>query len=192
MLGVTDLIRRGARGARNRLSLRAHQVRGLQVRLLGLLGVATVGARPRVGRSVRLTVYGELTIGDDVLLEDGCFIYVGPAAHVVLGNRVRVGRNSVVASATSIDIGDDVLIAEHCTIRDSDHQLEPGTRRFEASVPTSPVRIGPDSWLGAGVRVLRGAELGGGTVVGANAVVRGVIPARSVAVGAPARVVRRI
>ena len=192
MSGIADLIQRGARSARNRLSLRAHRVRALRVQLLDLLGVASVGARPLLGRSVRLTVYGRLTIGDDVVLDDGCFIYVGPAAHVVLGDRVRVGRNTVVAAADSIDIGNHVLIAEHCSIRDSDHQMDPDDRRYEKAVATSPIRIGADCWLGAGVRILRGAELGDGAIVGANAVVRAKIPARSVAVGAPARVVRQI
>jgi acetyltransferase-like isoleucine patch superfamily enzyme len=192
MSGIGELMKRGARSARNRLSLRAHRVRGLRVQLLDLLGVASVGARPSVGRSVRLTIYGELTMGDDVILDDGCQIYVGPSAQVVLGNRVRIGRNTVVVAANSIDIGNHVLIAEHCSIRDSDHQIDPDDRRYEKSVPTSPVRIGADCWLGAGVRILRGTELGAGAIVGANAVVRGKIPARSVAVGAPARVVKQI
>jgi acetyltransferase-like isoleucine patch superfamily enzyme len=192
MSGVADLVKRAARSARNRLSVRAHRARGLRLQLLGLLGVASVGARLQAGRSVRLTIYGELTIGENVTLDDGCFIYVGPTARVVLGDRVRVGRHTVIAAATSIDIGNDVLIAEHCTVRDSDHQLDPDDRRHETTVSASPVRIGNDSWLGAGVRILRGAELGAGAIIGANAVVRGTIPPRSVAVGAPARVVRQL
>jgi len=192
MIGVADLVKRAARSARNRLSVRAHRARGLRLQLLGLLGVASVGARLLAGRSVRLTIYGELTIGDNVTLDDGCLIYVGPTARVVLGDGVRVGRHTVIAAATSIEIGNDVLIAEHCTIRDSDHQLDPDDRRHETTVSASPVRIGNDSWLGAGVRILRGAELGAGAVIGANAVVRGTIPPRSVAVGAPARVVRQL
>jgi len=192
MSGIADLVRRGARSARNRLSVRAHIVRGLRVRLLDLLGVASIGARPLVGRSVRLTIYGELTIGEDVVLDDGCFLYVAPGARLVLGDRVRVGRNTVIAAADRIDIGSDVLIAEHCTIRDSDHQMDPDDRRHETAVLTAPVRIGANAWIGAGVRILRGAELGDAAVVGANAVVRGAIPARSVAVGAPARVVKQL
>jgi acetyltransferase-like isoleucine patch superfamily enzyme len=189
---VPAVVRRGARSVRNRLSLAADRVRGLGVQVLGALGVCSIGARPSVGRAVRLTIYGELTIGDDVILDDGCLIYVGPGARVVLGNGVRVGRNTVIAAANSIDVGDRVLIAEHCTVRDSDHQLEPEARREETSVPTAPVRIGADAWLGAGTRVLRGGEVGDGAVIGANAVVRGAIPARSIAVGVPARVVRRL
>jgi len=53
------------------------------------------------------------------------------------------------------------------------------------------VSIGDGSWLGHGVVVLPGARIGRHVVVGANSVVTGEIPDRSVAVGAPARVVRR-
>jgi acetyltransferase-like isoleucine patch superfamily enzyme len=59
-------------------------------------------------------------------------------------------------------------------------------------VEVEPVTIGSDAWLGAKVTVLRGATIGDGAVVGANAVVRGLVPARSVAVGIPARVVRTL
>jgi acetyltransferase-like isoleucine patch superfamily enzyme len=192
MSGIADFIARGARGARNRLAMQALVARGLRMRALDLLGVASIGARPLVGRSVRLTIYGELTIGEEAILDDGCLLYVSPGARLVLGDRVRVGRNTVIAAANSIEIGSDVLIAEHCTIRDSDHQMDPDERRHETAVLTAPVRIGSNAWVGAGVRILRGAELGDAAVVGANAVVRGTIPARSVAVGAPAREIKHL
>jgi acetyltransferase-like isoleucine patch superfamily enzyme len=52
------------------------------------------------------------------------------------------------------------------------------------------VRIGERVWLGSGVRVLQGATVGDGTVVGANSVVTRALPANVLAVGAPARVLR--
>jgi acetyltransferase-like isoleucine patch superfamily enzyme len=52
------------------------------------------------------------------------------------------------------------------------------------------VRIGPDTWIGTKVSVLRGTRIGRGCVLGAHAVVRGDIPDYMIAVGSPARVVR--
>jgi acetyltransferase-like isoleucine patch superfamily enzyme len=151
-----------------------------------------VGHRPFVGRSVRFTIYGDLVVGNDVLFDDGCHVQVGPNARVVLGNNVRIGRNSVVGAVESIEIGDYVLVAEHCTIRDSDHQLRPEDRRNETLVSHAPVIIGADSWIGAGVRILKGSQIGAGAIIGANAVVRGPIPARSIAVGIPAKTIKTI
>jgi acetyltransferase-like isoleucine patch superfamily enzyme len=52
------------------------------------------------------------------------------------------------------------------------------------------VSIGSGSWLGHGTVVLPGAQIGRHVVIGANSVVAGMIPDYSVAVGAPARVIR--
>jgi len=61
----------------------------------------------------------------------------------------------------------------------------------EQSMPEQPVIIGAGSWLGHGTVVLPGSTIGRHVVVGANSVVTGDLPDFSVAVGAPARVVRR-
>ena len=57
--------------------------------------------------------------------------------------------------------------------------------------PARPVVVGAGSWLGHGTIVLPGASIGAHVVVGAGSVVTGAIPDRSVAVGNPARVIRR-
>jgi virginiamycin A acetyltransferase len=68
---------------------------------------------------------------------------------------------------------------------------------FAEERPSLPQGPGPDTvlghdiWLGQGARVLPGARIGNGVIVGAGAVVAGDIPAYSVVVGNPARVVRR-
>jgi acetyltransferase-like isoleucine patch superfamily enzyme len=186
------LLRRALLSLRNRSATAARQLRGLSVQALGYCGLAALGRRPSVGRTVRLTIYGELIVGDNVLFDDGCFIYVGPNARIAIGNNVVIGRGTVIAAAQSVEIGDHVLIAEHCTIRDSDHHLQPEERRYETSAVSEPVVVGADAWIGAGARILRGSQIGAGAVVGANAVVTGPIPPRSIAVGVPARVVKTL
>ena len=54
----------------------------------------------------------------------------------------------------------------------------------------SPVRIGDDVWIGTKVTVLRGTDIGSGSVVAAGAVARAAYPERSVIGGVPARVLR--
>ncbi len=145
-----------------------------------------------MGRNVDLVLYGELVLGQNVTLSDGCALQVSPGARLVLGDRVFVGRHSVVASAELVEIGADTLIAEHCTIRDQNHHLVPEERLREVAAFTEPVRIGPKVWIGAGVRVLKGAQIGEGVIIGANAVVTGAIPDRVIAGGIPARVLRAV
>ena len=111
---------------------------------------------------------------------------------VRIGSRCLIGRGSGIVGHLSIDIEDDVWTGHHVYITDQNHGYRdvavPISRQ---SQPERPVRIGAGSWLGHGVVVLPGANIGKHVVVGANSVVTGVIPDNCVAVGAPARVIRR-
>ena len=60
----------------------------------------------------------------------------------------------------------------------------------DQGIVKSPVRIGPDVWVGVKASILRGAMVGEGSVLAAHTVVRGEVPAWSVVAGVPGRVVR--
>ena len=90
---------------------------------------------------------------------------------VTIGDRCVVGKGSGVVGHQRVEIGDDVWTGHYAAPR--------------------PVRIGSGSWLGHGALVLGGATIGEHVVVGAGAVVTGDLPDYSVAVGNPARVIRR-
>jgi len=109
-----------------------------------------------------------------------------------IGNDVSIRHHFTASAAESVVIEDEVLIAAYVSIFDSDHTLgEHGNPVWQPQV-TAPVRIGRGSWLGERVTVLRGADIGEGCIVGAHSVVKGRIPDHSLAVGAPARVVRSL
>ena len=112
---------------------------------------------------------------------------------VRIGDRCLIGRGSGIVGHLAIDIGDDVWTGHYVYITDQNHGYEdldlPISRQ---SQPERPVTIGDGSWIGHGSVVLPGARIGRHVVIGANSVVSGEIPDFSVAVGAPARVVKRL
>ena len=111
---------------------------------------------------------------------------------VSIGDRCLIGRGSGIVGHFSITIGNDVWTGHHVYITDQNHGYEDVTRPIsQQSQPERAVTIGDGSWLGYGTVVLPGAQIGRHVVIGANSVVTGVIPDFSVAVGAPARVIRR-
>jgi len=173
----------------NRAHLRAMQLRGMATRAL-MFAAIKGGKQLRLGRNVDLEIYGDLVLGDRVTLADGCALEVGPAGRLVIGNDVFIGRHVVVRAHQSIEIGDRCTIAEHCTIRDQGHQVDPQQRLHEDAAVSAPVQLERNVWLGAGARVLKGARIGEGSVVAANAVVRGEFPAAVVIGGVPARILR--
>jgi acetyltransferase-like isoleucine patch superfamily enzyme len=112
---------------------------------------------------------------------------------LVIGDRCLIGRGSAVVGHLSIEIGDDVWTGPDVYITDQNHGYDDPTRPISVqAMPERPVRIGAGSWLGRGVVVLPGATIGEHVVIGANSVVRGDIPAFTVAAGNPARVVKEI
>jgi acetyltransferase-like isoleucine patch superfamily enzyme len=112
---------------------------------------------------------------------------------VSIGDRCLIGRGSGIVGHLSIEIGDDVWTGHHVYVTDQNHgYADPDLPISQQSQPERPVRIGSGSWLGHGCVVLPGAQIGRNVVIGANAVVTGTIPDHSVAVGAPARVIKRI
>ena len=108
-----------------------------------------------------------------------------------IGSRSLIGRGSSIVAHRSIEIGDDVWTGHNVYITDMNHGYENVDLPISVqNQPETPVTIGNGSWLGHGVVVLPGAQIGRHVVVGANSVVTSKLPDYSVAVGAPARVIR--
>jgi len=147
-------------------------------------------------------LYGEryIRLGAQTIIGPHCTLSAGVSpTHeldrdtvVSIGDRCLIGRGSGVVAHESVEIGDDVFTGHHVYITDANHGYEdpdvPIGRQFAAP---RPVSVGAGSWLGHGSIVLPGARIGRHVVIGAGSVVTGEIPDYSVAVGVPAKVVRR-
>ena len=88
-------------------------------------------------------------------------------------------------------IGDDVIIGPDVRFITINHPTDV-TQRLQDVMYAHPITIGSACWIGARATVLPGATVGYGSTIGAGAVVSGNIPEYSVAVGVPARVVKRV
>lgn len=113
---------------------------------------------------------------------------LGGALHI--GDNVKFNMDIVVAASSGISIGAHTQIAEFVSIRDSDHGIALGELIVEQPLTYEAVSIGCDVWLARGVAVLKGSIIKDGAVIGANAVVRGLIPRNAIAVGIPAKVIK--
>jgi hypothetical protein len=102
-----------------------------------------------------------------------------------------IGRGSHIVGHFNIEIGDDVHTGPYVYITDQNHGYEAVDEVVHVQWPHDvPVRIGTGCWLGTGVVILPGTELGENVVVAAGAVVRGHFPDFCVIAGVPAKVVR--
>ena len=132
-------------------------------------------------------------------MELGSDVWVGQGTHLRchegslrIGDRVVFGGSNTVNCYLDVEIGEDCIFADWIYVTDFDHRYTKlDVRIQDQGIITSPVRIGRDCWIGEKSSVLRGVEIGEGSVIGSQSVVKGEIPAYSVAVGAPARVVKK-
>ena len=158
------------------------------------------GAGSQLLPPAAVTAPHRIEIGRDVQILGGSWLSVVEETsqqrfdpRLRIGDRTRIGSGFVVACIGSVDIGVDVLMADRVFIGDASHGYK-DPRRPIMEQPMSeprPVRIGDGAFLGVGVIVLPGVSVGQNACVGAGAVVTADVPARSVAVGNPARVIRR-
>lgn len=156
---------------------------------------AEFGPRSVVQLPVRLSGEAAVAVGRDVFIGAGSWIQVldpGGGAEIVIGDGTSIAGSCVLSSARSIRIGRKVLMARNVYVADHGHAFEDiSTPVLEQGLrDVRPVVIGDGAWLGQNVFVGPGVTVGRGTVVGANSVVLDDLPDYSVAVGAPARVVR--
>lgn len=111
---------------------------------------------------------------------------------VIIGRGVTATAALQIHAAKRVVIEDNVLLATNVFICDCSH----GISDMDTAVMDQPyenlseIRIGTGSWLGQNVVIMPGVTIGKHCVIGANSVVRSSIPDYSMAVGAPARVVK--
>jgi len=112
--------------------------------------------------------------------------------HTHLGRQVYANFGLILVDDTHIYIGDYTMLGPNVIIATGGHPILPELRGARALQYNMPVHIGKNCWLGAGVIVMPGVNIGDNSVIGAGSVVTKDIPANVVAVGNPCRVLREI
>lgn len=145
----------------------------------------------------------KIQIGNDTHIRGELTLYAYSKG-IFVGNNSYIGAGSVIRSGDKVSIGDNVLISHNVTIIDSDsHEIEykeraesyrkllkEGLPKEKGNVNTAPIVIEDYVWISYNVAVLKGVTIGQGAIIGASSVVTEDIPAFSVAIGNPARVIK--
>jgi acetyltransferase-like isoleucine patch superfamily enzyme len=136
---------------------------------------------------------GALQIGDDVHINQDCILETAQGGSISIGGGSRIQpRCQFSAYLGQIVIGRDVQIAPNCAFYPYDHEIEPNAPIKDQPLKSrGGIAIEDDVWLGHNVVVLDGVRIGAGAVIGAGSVVKSNVPSRAIAVGSPARVVKR-
>ena len=146
-----------------------------------------------LGKNVELHCragYGRLEVGRWVHIGDGNSIRCHEGS-LRIGDKAVFGKDNTINCYLDVEIGAATLVADWVYICDFDHVTEDVQQPIkDQGIVKTPVRIEEDVWVGVKASVLRGAQVGRGSVVAAHAVVRGSVPENSVVAGVPGVVVR--
>lgn len=118
-----------------------------------------------------------------------------PPFYTDCGINIKVGENVFINACCrfqdqgGIEIGDGALIGHNTTIATLNHDFNPAKRQ---NLTPSHVKIGKNVWIGSDCTILPGVEIGEGVIIGAGSVVTKSIPANTIAVGNPAKVIKNI
>lgn len=137
--------------------------------------------------SLLTQILGEM--GENCTIE-GPF-YCDYGYNITVGTNFYANVNLVILDGARVSIGHNVFIAPNVGIYTAGHPLDV-ERRNQGLEYAWPVTIEDNVWIGAGVHILPGVTIGSGSVIGAGAVVTRDVPAESLVVGNPGKVVRKI
>lgn len=138
-------------------------------------------------QAVLIELFGR--IGEDAFVRAPLFVDYG--YNVSIGARTFINYNLTALDVAAITIGSDCQIATGVQLLTPTHPLDPEMRRagWESA---EPITIGDNVWLGGGVIVCPGVTIGDDAVIGAGSVVTKDVPANTLSVGNPARVIRSL
>ena len=179
---------------------------------------AEVGGKVLIGRNVTFRHYKKIKLGSGVIIDDNAMVDAKGADNVgiTLGDNVFVGRGTIVYCKNGdITLEDSVNLSSSCTIFSSNkitigagtmigaysYMLSGGEYDYKSDLPFAEQSgmetkgetiVGKNCWLGARVTILDASVVGEHCVIGAGALVNGVIEPNCLAVGTPAKKIKAI
>lgn len=158
-----------------------------------------IGSRSVISLPFRSGNVHRISIGKGVFVGPNCWIQVigdkfsNDEPVIALGDDISISGDCTITAVNKVTIGSGALIARFVHISDHSHATENPELfiRLQGISKVAAVSIGEGAWLGHGVVVCPGVTIGRNAVIGANSVVLEDVPDYCVAVGAPAKIVRR-
>ena len=174
-----------------------------------------MGENVQIGTGVKIVNPHLVRLEDGVIIKDDCTIIARDDTYIHLGKNdilservyldtehaggymefgewVYLGTGTTCFGHWGLEIGDNSLLAQNITITPYSHIFDdPNKRIWDQGGHSEKVTIGKDCYLGMGVCVMYSGNIGDGSVIGAGSTVVKPIPAYSVAVGTPAKVIKK-
>ena len=112
---------------------------------------------------------------------------------IIIGNNVTATTNVIISAVKEIVIEDDVMLASNIFISDHQHGYNTANipYKYQAISNIKPIKIGKGCWIGQNCTIMPGVKIGNNTIIGANSVVTKNIPEQCIAIGSPAKIIKK-
>ena len=163
----------------------------------GRLRRKNTGAGSQLSHSVQVYGWKSVRIGRNSLICEDTLLNPlncpGEQPAIVIGDHCFIGRRNFLNPGATLVFGDYCLTGTDCHFLGSDHVHDWPYAPYVSTgnTPGGDIVLGANVWLGARVTVLKGVRIGHGSILGAASVVTRDVPPFAIAVGNPARVIKR-
>jgi acetyltransferase-like isoleucine patch superfamily enzyme len=151
-----------------------------------------------LGKNVSISSLSRFKVGKNTHIDAGTILECGGRSWCNYGGGIKIGSHtyigyySVLLGGGEIEIGSKVLISPGTVITTQGHFFEKIDKYIkDQGTCLAKIVIEDDVWIGANSTVLPGVTVGKGSVIGAGSVVNRDVPQYSVAVGVPAKVIKK-
>lgn len=138
------------------------------------------------------SIENNISVGSQCMIGHDVFFSAQKHGFISIGNNCSLNTGSHIVATKGITIKEGTRIGEFCSIRDQNHTFEDLTIPiFMQGFTGEAIIIEKNCWIGRGVMITAGVELGEGCVVGANSVVTKSFESNSIIAGVPAKLIRK-
>ncbi len=160
--------------------------------------LSSIGTGSLISQPFIITNPDMTSIGDNVTILANCRMQAycdstGKRGKIIIGNGCFIGYYFTILAGGDVNIGKDVLIAANVGIFSENHGIDPTSDDSYMHQPLicRNVNIGDGCWIGEAVKIMPGVDIGEKCIIGAGSVVTKTVPSFSIALGNPARVIKR-
>lgn len=156
-----------------------------------------IGKNTYIDKSVHIVGLNNIKIGSNNIISDDSWLNVNDRTDgkvgIEVGDGCYIGKRNFFTSAAKITLKDYFMSGINCSFLGSDHVIDEPLKPYIHTGTTNDtsIYIGTNVWFGANVTVIGDVRIGHGSIVGANSLVLKDIPPFSIAVGNPAKVIKR-
>lgn len=156
-----------------------------------------IGKKTYIDKSVHIIGLKNIRIGTNNIISDDTWLNVNDRTEgkigIEIGNNCYIGKRNFFNSSAKITLKDYFMSGINCSLLGSDHLIDEPLKPYIHTGTTNDtsIYIGTNVWFGANVTVIGDVKIGHGSIIGANSLVLKDIPPFSIAVGNPAKVIKR-